>query len=206
MPNQYTVKLRMQQRIKSDDSFGRLVVINFADKTKTGERLINCICACGRSVSVRGSSLLSGKTKSCGCLQKDKVSKLFSKSPGEISYNTLYTTIRNNAKYRGLEFTLTKQQHRKLVSKNCYYDGSAPEKWSPYYSKNHYKKPNSNTLENSIISINGIDRLDSNLGYTYENCVPCCSTCNRGKWELTEQEFIDHCRRVVAFQDNKNAK
>lgn len=34
-----------------------------------------CKCDCGNEVLVRGSSLVSGHTKSCGCLQKEKVTK-----------------------------------------------------------------------------------------------------------------------------------
>lgn len=35
-----------------------------------------CQCECGNEIVVRGDSLRSGHTKSCGCLQKEKVSKL----------------------------------------------------------------------------------------------------------------------------------
>lgn len=34
-----------------------------------------CVCTCGNSKAVRGSSLLSGLTKSCGCLQKEITKK-----------------------------------------------------------------------------------------------------------------------------------
>ena len=32
----------------------------------------NCLCECGNSKLIRGSSLRSGATRSCGCLQKEK--------------------------------------------------------------------------------------------------------------------------------------
>jgi len=51
--------------------FGRLTVIEFAKKTKDRQFMWKCKCDCGNEVDVRGYSLRSGKTKSCGCLQKE---------------------------------------------------------------------------------------------------------------------------------------
>ena len=36
---------------------------------------------------------------------------------------------------------------------------------------------------------NGIDRVDSNIGYIFENCVPCCKLCNMAKKEYPVEEF-----------------
>jgi hypothetical protein len=38
----------------------------------------------------------------------------------------------------------------------------------------------------------GIDRMNSQLGYVRENCVPCCSQCNYMKRELLPEEFKQH--------------
>lgn len=48
---------------------------------------------------------------------------------------------------------------------------------------------------------NGIDRKDSNVGYIFENCVTCCSTCNRAKGKLTEEEFVSMCQKVVLHRN-----
>ena len=42
-------------------------------------------------------------------------------------------------------------------------------------------------LSEEILKINGIDRVDSNIGYTNENSVPCCKTCNFAKNDLWTQ-------------------
>lgn len=48
--------------------FGRLTVIERADKTKCGSVKWLCKCDCGNEVVVNGTALRNGGTKSCGCL------------------------------------------------------------------------------------------------------------------------------------------
>lgn len=55
--------------------FGRLTTMKIAGKNKYGSFLWLCRCCCGNEIVVLASSLKSGKTKSCGCLQKEIVSK-----------------------------------------------------------------------------------------------------------------------------------
>ena len=55
--------------------FGRLTVIErIIDKND--HVLWKAICECGSEIVVRGDSLRSGHTRSCGCLQKDTVSEI----------------------------------------------------------------------------------------------------------------------------------
>ena len=54
--------------------FGRLVVLN---KSQNGKWL--CLCDCGNKKEILTHSLTSGKTQSCGCLQKERVSTTNSK-------------------------------------------------------------------------------------------------------------------------------
>lgn len=42
----------------------------------------------------------------------------------------------------------------------------------------------------------GIDRKDSKFGYTVDNCVPSCWTCNMKKNSTPYDDFIDWCRRI----------
>ena len=55
-------------------TFGRLTVLSRDQNTKAGKARWKCRCFCGSLVSIVGSSLISGLTRSCGCLQKDIVS------------------------------------------------------------------------------------------------------------------------------------
>lgn len=50
--------------------FGRLSVIRFVGVNKHRIKLWECSCDCGNLTIVRGTTLRSGMTKSCGCFQK----------------------------------------------------------------------------------------------------------------------------------------
>jgi 5-methylcytosine-specific restriction endonuclease McrA len=49
---------------------------------------------------------------------------------------------------------------------------------------------------NKIIGV-GLDRIDSSIGYTIENCVPCCKDCNIMKNAKGYDEFIQKCKQIV---------
>lgn len=48
-------------------TFGRLEVLSSAGSTVRGLALWKCRCECGEALTVKGSLLRSGDTKSCGC-------------------------------------------------------------------------------------------------------------------------------------------
>jgi len=58
--------------------FGRLTVIKRVPNNKYGGVMWLCECSCKekKKLVVRGSSLRSGCTQSCGCLQRDKVGEI----------------------------------------------------------------------------------------------------------------------------------
>ncbi|MBL4901006.1 MAG: hypothetical protein JKX76_15470 [Colwellia sp.] len=59
----------------SGQVFGKLTVIDRAENTTPGKARWNCICECGEETIARASSLRSGHTLSCGCLQRSIVSE-----------------------------------------------------------------------------------------------------------------------------------
>jgi len=58
--------------------FGRLTVLSEADRgpacagNKYGKRRWQCECSCGEQIVVYGNNLRTGKSSSCGCLQKER--------------------------------------------------------------------------------------------------------------------------------------
>ena len=55
----------------SNQTFGKLTVINVSGQDKHGHRIWNCQCSCDAKtiIQVRGNDLTSGKTTSCGCIR-----------------------------------------------------------------------------------------------------------------------------------------
>lgn len=52
-------------------TFGRLTVISRSGKDKRGKSKWLCRCICGKEKAILADSLISGKTKSCGCLRAE---------------------------------------------------------------------------------------------------------------------------------------
>ncbi len=130
------------------------------------------------------------------------------RSPKESSFIYLYNICKNAAIFREIVFNLTTEQHRNIITKNCYHCGAVPIQYNPYVSKHIAKKPVSKKrLSEAWILKNGIDRLDNSIGYVESNCVPCCQKCNYGKQDYTLEEYIKHSYDVVNYQEaKKNAK
>ena len=66
----------MSKRLElAGQRFGRLVVKSFSHISKS-HIYWNCVCICGNSKIVVSQSIRNGRTKSCGCLSKDKPNRL----------------------------------------------------------------------------------------------------------------------------------
>lgn len=59
----------------SGQRFGRLIALSGKDRDKFRNALWTCKCDCGKEVKVILQSLKDGKTKSCGCLNQEKMGK-----------------------------------------------------------------------------------------------------------------------------------
>jgi hypothetical protein len=97
------------------------------------------------------------------------------------------------AKDRGYAFNLTRAEFVKLTQQDCVYCGSAPGNVYKYLRKKD--KPHGNFV------YNGVDRIGNTVGYTTDNCVPCCGTCNKMKAALDVSTFIKHIKRIAAHQE-----
>lgn len=73
--------------------FGKWLVLEEAEKSKSGACVYKCQCECGTTRNVLGGRLRSGGSRSCGCI-KPEVSKLCNTTHG-LYKHPLYTTWLN---------------------------------------------------------------------------------------------------------------
>ncbi len=52
--------------------FSRLVAISATEEKSGGKTVWRFMCDCGTEVSVRGSHVTGGRTRSCGCLEREE--------------------------------------------------------------------------------------------------------------------------------------
>lgn len=138
-------------------------------------------CDCGVEKEVRSSSLRNRRSKSCGCNQGNRKLK-----PGQSTINALRSQYIGGAKLRKLKWGLSKAQFKALVLSPCVYCGAGFR--IPGVGKNR-----------APIEVTGIDRRNSLEGYTPENCVSCCTMCNRMKWDLSEEEFFKAIKQIGEY-------
>lgn len=80
---------------------------------------------------------------------------------------------KRGAKEREIAWNLSDVEANVIIHQICHYCGEEPSE-----------------------ELNGIDRKDSNKGYSLDNVVPCCTKCNYMKNDRSESEFIDICEHL----------
>lgn len=135
-------------------------------------------CICGKEfIKRRDYFTRKSNVKSCGCYKK----------PVQTSLIPYYNQYKSSAKKRKLIFDLTIDDFEKLIKGNCKYCNSTPNEF--IYKAGNY--------ETTPIMRNGIDRINSDIGYSMENCVSCCTKCNRCKMDLTVNDWLDHMKKIL---------
>lgn len=89
----------------------------------------------------------------------------------EISYKN---HIESSLKRGYGDFELNFEEFKIIVTTPCYYCNSIKED-----------------------EANGIDRLNNDIGYTKENCVPSCWKCNRMKHFYNPEFFLEKCKIIT---------
>jgi uncharacterized Fe-S cluster-containing MiaB family protein len=86
-----------------------------------------------------------------------------------------------------------------LIHQSCFYCGTAPTQRQIRYGRKDKKKL-------SDVAINGIDRIDSTIGYTISNCVPCCTICNYMKQSFSQDVFLKQINKIYNHQNIKGSE
>jgi hypothetical protein len=90
------------------------------------------------------------------------------KAEAYVNKNVIWNHYVKGAKKRNIDFSISKTIFNELIIQKCFY--------CDYYKDSE---------------VNGVDRIDNNKGYIYENVVSCCESCNIIKGSQHPQEFID---------------
>jgi len=188
--------------VQIGEKLGRLLVLKVSDKKSTSHALFfTCQCDCGSIVDVRAAQLRNGRTKSCGCYTVEQTQRALRMAPGQTSYRSLERRTKVSARKRNLEYNLTTEQFMSLVCLSCHWCGQEPAPYNVYMKHDGTFRPtNSVTIgwaRQQTVFVNGIDRIDSSVGYTIENCVPCCSMCNLMKLDYSPEQFLNQVKKIA---------
>lgn len=89
--------------------------------------------------------------------------------------NPRLDAIKRAAETRGIEWRLTDDEAKAMLTSPCVYCKHI----------------------DLDVRVNGIDRLDSNVCYTVENCRPCCKDCNYMKGTYDPKTFIERAKKIA---------
>tara|TARA_R110000782_G_scaffold125378_1_gene216987 strand:+ start:134 stop:724 length:591 start_codon:yes stop_codon:yes gene_type:complete len=182
--------------------YGRLLAVEHKGKDNRGKHLWLCKCNCGNEKIVVSDNLSSGKSKSCGCLKAEFLAKkgnqfgLYKdrqKAMLKVQYSHLK---RRHSNKNMIGAVIDFEVFKKLSNDSCKYCGLEHSK---KIEDRLNESKNQKRLSDEVLLINGIDRIDSNIGYTKANCVTCCRFCNFAKHTMSENEFYKWIRRVYEF-------
>lgn len=163
--------------------FGRLRVVGKAhthispNGTRKSQWLV--VCNCGKETVVQGTRLRAGTTVSCGCIRsevnQEQAKKLAASQRGKpknrvlLPYQWLYNVLLKASRKFAERCDIQYNDFITLIAiKICGYCGEPIEWPSPYstgLSKFGYN----------------LDRKDNKRGYTRDNVIVCCKTCNVAK-------------------------
>ncbi len=128
--------------------FGRLTVVGFSHRYKS-DYYWNCICECENTKIIKRGSLISGVTKSCGCLSKEKSTK--HNLCNTSTYNTWEGMIQRCTNHNATRYISYGEKGITVCDKWLSFEG---------FYEDMGLRPIGTTL----------DRVDNNSGYYKENC------------------------------------
>lgn len=164
----------------SGEKYGYLIVIERIGVDKWGSVIWRCLCSCGNYTNVSSGNLRSKEapTISCGCKRRQTKND-------DIS-NLIWSHVVSGAKQRNLPIKITRQDLWSIFQQQnglCYLSGK--ELVIGRGRKAH------------LINTASVDRVDSNLGYTIDNCRFCHKKLNSTKSNLSLDDFLQWCQLII---------
>jgi len=168
--------------------FGRLIVLGFSHRDKHRSNCWRCQCDCGKEYITRGSRLINGNTKSCGCLLKEHAKLTAVK-------NTIHGNTRKDMQGKHYTPTYKSWESMRLRCNNPnatgydYYGGRGikvcPE-WDDFrnFLRDMGERPQGTS----------IDRIDPNGNYCKENC----------RWATGKEQLYNRKNTLNVFYNGMN--
>ena len=135
--------------------FGRLTAV-CRNGSQYGNAAWDCVCDCGNIVNVSSNRLMSGNTRSCGCLEREE--RIARMTTHNLTNSSLYTTWES----------MKKRCYCKKHNGYKNYGGKGVticEEW-----KNDFRKFYDWALANGYSKGLTIDRINPNGNYEPDNC------------------------------------
>lgn len=202
--------------------FGRLVVT----EQNINDQKVLCKCDCGTLKRIAKGSLVKGYTKSCGCLSLEtKQSRMQDRSNTRLDKLQVLTLNNKTRKWiclcdcgKTVEKTGGYLSRSHIKSCGChreYINRKGINLYHQLISKSEGRYPMLLTYEDFVEFMNtthcrycgksinwkqghayNLDRVNNKIGYTVDNCVVCCALCNRAKYTLSQQDFLEHVKCI----------
>lgn len=144
------------------DKYWKMTVLEFAGKAKNGATLVRCKCDCGNERTVRLYNLISGATKSCGCLAKE----ILIQRNKSNKYGS--THLRSRTRIYRIWCDIKQRCYNKKQIVYKWYGArgiSMCDKW-----RNSFQDFYGWALQNGYNEQLTIDRIDANGNYEPSNC------------------------------------
>jgi hypothetical protein len=137
--------------------------------------------SCGNRRKFQPWEVTNKKFKKC---KKCEARVEYRKSAKDIIYRDMYRHYKDSARKRKYSFNLNYDDFITLITGDCRYCGR-----KPFNKREVTDARKSIWHDGEYVLVNGVDRINSKLGYTLKNCVPCCKTCNFAKSDMTISEW-----------------
>ena len=170
--------------IEPNQKFGRLTALSYS------KGYWNCICDCGENTIVLTHKLISGNTKSCGCLRADTNGQSLKTI---TKFEPRITSARRRWKsylYQDEQCDIPFETFLEIVVHDCFYCGVSPYSSFNYFLKK--KDASQHARDNGDFVSHGLDRIDNSKAHIIGNVVPCCAICNRAKTNRSIESFYSY--------------
>jgi hypothetical protein len=115
----------------------------------------------------------------------------------DIGERYVYKRVKSDARKAGRVFHLPFDWFKHAIHAPCHYCGSTDKNEMNVLSR----RPGEFLVQN--FRYNGLDRLNNDIGYEIQNCVPCCFICNRAKQSMPYSEFIEWIDNMIQYRGNQ---